>query len=60
MGLSNIIRNAAERFTGRTTGTTSGRTGTGGPTTPRGTGTGTGRLGAGGIGGTIRNLLKRR
>ncbi|GER23249.1 hypothetical protein NCCP1664_17450 [Zafaria cholistanensis] len=58
MGLSNIIRNAAERFTGRTTGTTSGRTGTGGLGTSRGTGTG--RLGGGGIGGTIRNLLRRR
>lgn len=60
MGLSNIIRNAAERFAGRTPGTTSGRTGTGGLGTPRGTGTGTGRLGGGGIGGTIRNLLRRR
>lgn len=58
MGLSNILRNAAERFTGRTTGTTGGRTGTGGLNTAGGSGTG--RLGYGGIGGRIRNILRRR
>ncbi|WP_026548831.1 hypothetical protein [Arthrobacter sp. Br18] len=60
MGLSNIIKNTAGRFTGRAnpTGTTGRRSGTGRLNTPgRG---GVGKPGPGGIGGMIRSILNRR
>ncbi len=59
MGISNMVKNAAGRYLGRSgTGTTptAGRTGTGG-TKAGGTGT---PLPSGKVGGVLRGLLNRR
>jgi hypothetical protein len=62
MGISNMVKNAAGRYLGRSgTGTTSatGRTRAGGMNT-RGRTTGTPASGSGGVGKMLRGLLNRR
>lgn len=57
MGLSNMIRNAAGKYTGRAGRPAGGSPRTGGLNTGRGAAR---TPGAGGIGGKIRSILNRR